>query len=192
MKTILALGNPGARYRDTRHNAAWWLADRLCVSWSFPPFVAEGRSASTEGAVAGEAVRIVKPLTYVNRSGAVVPELAARGERLEDLMVLVDDVSLEPGRFRLRARGSAGGHNGLLSIEAALGSSDYARLRIGVGRPHDPRIDLAAWVLAPMDDVAEEQVLLAFSDMESAVESWIAEGIETAMNRFNRAAAPAG
>ena len=105
-------------------------------------------------------------------------------------MVLVDDVSLEPGGFRLRARGSAGGHNGLASIEEALGTREYARLRIGVGRPHDSRIDLAEWVLAEMGDGEEESVLLAFGEMQDAIECWMTEGIESAMSRFNRAAEP--
>jgi PTH1 family peptidyl-tRNA hydrolase len=129
-------------------------------------------------------------LTYVNRSGRVVEKLRSEGLSSHHLLVLVDDVSLPPGAFRLRARGSAGGHNGLLSLEGTLGTREYARLRIGVGRPHDSRIDLAEWVLAPMSDAEEEQVLLAFGDMVSAVECWMAEGIETAMNRFNRIAAP--
>ncbi len=192
MKILLALGNPGARYRDTRHNAGWWLADRLCVSWSLPPFDPRDLVASSDGIVGEEAVRILKPLTYVNRSGSVLEELLAGAAlRVEDLMVLVDDVSLEPGRFRLRAQGSAGGHNGLASIETALGTREYARLRIGVGRPHDSRIDLAEWVLAPMGDADEESVLLAFGEMENALECWMAEGIEYTMSRFNRAAEPA-
>ncbi|MCZ6824693.1 MAG: aminoacyl-tRNA hydrolase [Gemmatimonadota bacterium] len=192
MKTLLALGNPGARYRDTRHNVGWWLADRLCVAWSLPAFRAARLAAATAGRVGDSPVRVVKPLTYVNRSGRVVEKLRSEGLHFPHLLVLVDDVSLPPGTFRLRARGSAGGHNGLLSIEGTLGTREYARLRIGVGRPHDSRIDLAEWVLAPMSDAEEEQLLLAFGDMVSAVECWMAEGIETAMNRFNRIAAPVG
>ncbi len=192
MKTLLALGNPGARYRDTRHNVGWWLADRLCVAWSLPAFRAVRLAAATAGRVGDSPVRVVKPLTYVNRSGRVVEKLRSEGLHFPHLLVLVDDVSLPPGTFRLRARGSAGGHNGLLSIEGTLGTREYARLRIGVGRPHDSRIDLAEWVLAPMSDAEEEQLLLAFGDMVSAVECWMAEGIETAMNRFNRIAAPVG
>ena len=192
MKTLLALGNPGARYRDTRHNVGWWLADRLCVAWSLPAFRAAGLAAATAGRVGDSSVRVVKPLTYVNRSGRVVEKLRSEGLSVPHLLVLVDDVSLPPGTFRLRARGSAGGHKGLLSIEGTLGTREYARLRIGVGRPDDSRIDLAEWVLAPMSDAEEEQVLLAFGDMVSAVECWMAEGIETAMNRFNRIAAPVG
>ncbi len=192
MKTLLALGNPGARYRDTRHNVGWWLADRLCVAWSLPAFRAAGLAAATAGRVGDSSVRVVKPLTYVNRSGRVVEKLRSEGLSVPHLLVLVDDVSLSPGTFRLRARGSAVGHKGLLSVEGTLGTREYARLRIGVGRSDDSRIDLAEWVLAPMSDAEEEQVLLAFGDMVSAVECWMAEGIETAMNRFNRIAAPVG
>ena len=189
MKILLALGNPGARYRDTRHNVGWWLADRLCVAWSLPAFQPHGRTATTEGQVGQAPVRILKPLTYVNRSGQVVEDLQAAGDfRIEDLLVLVDDVSLPPGSFRLRKRGSAGGHNGLLSLESALGTTEYSRLRIGVGSPHDSRIDLAAWVLAPPSDAAEESVLAEFGEMVEAVECWLSEGIEAAMNRFNRTA----
>jgi PTH1 family peptidyl-tRNA hydrolase len=192
LKTLLALGNPGARYRDTRHNVGWWLADRLCVAWSLPAFRAAGLAAAPAGRVGDSSARLVKPLTYVNRSGRVVEKLRSEGFSSPHILVLVDDSSLPPGTFRLRARGSAGGHNGLLSIEETLGTREYARLRIGVGRSHDSRIDLAEWVLAPMSDAEEEQVLLAFGDMVSAVECWMAEGIETAMNRFNRIAAPVG
>lgn len=187
MKLILALGNPGDRYRDTRHNVGWWLADRLVSAWSFPPFRDRGEVRASDGRAAGERVRIWKPARYMNRSGEVL-----RGAALpdgwspsEDLLVLVDDVALEPGDFRLRARGSAGGHRGLASVEGALGGREYARLRVGVGEPHDDRIDLADWVLSPMAAAQEERVLEAFGPMVDAVECWIAEGVETAMNRYN-------
>lgn len=186
MKAILALGNPGERYRDTRHNVAWWLADRLVRAWSFPPFRVESRAAATGGHLGGQRVELRKPLTYVNRSGQAIAPLRDRGVDPErDLLVLVDDVSLEPGRIRLRARGSPGGHNGLASVERAARTDAYARLRIGVGRPTDERIDLAEWVLSTMPAREEEQVLAAFDRAADAVECWVAEGIEAAMNRFN-------
>jgi PTH1 family peptidyl-tRNA hydrolase len=137
MKLILALGNPGDRYRDTRHNAGWWLADHLSTRWSLGAFRPAVREVVVDGRVAGVQVRIVKPLTYMNRSGRVLERhLANPGFRFEqDLLVLVDDAALPPGRFRLKGRGSAGGHNGLLSVEEALDSREYGRLRIGVGAP---------------------------------------------------------
>jgi PTH1 family peptidyl-tRNA hydrolase len=188
LKLILALGNPGDRYRDTRHNAGWWLADHLAVRWSFGAFSPAGAEASTDGRVDDAFVRIVKPLTYMNRSGRILarylddPDFRFQ----EDLLVLVDDASLSAGRFRLRGRGTAGGHNGLASVETALESREYGRLRIGVGGPHDVEIDLAAWVLAVPPAPEEEAVLEQFDRMALATERWIAEGIEPAMNAFNR------
>jgi PTH1 family peptidyl-tRNA hydrolase len=123
----------------------------------------------------------------MNRSGRVLPRLleAHAAAPAGDLLVLVDDVALPPGTFRLRARGSAGGHNGLASIEEALGSREYARLRIGVGSPGRSGVDLADWVLAA-PSAAEESALLERMDaMAEAVECWLAGGIEPAMNRFN-------
>lgn len=187
MKLILALGNPGERYRDTRHNAGWWLADHLAVRWSLTAFRAYGSEAAATGRAGNRPVRVLKPLTYMNLSGRVLerypegPEFRHR----EDLLVLVDDVALPPGSFRLRARGSAGGHNGLASIESTLGSREYGRLRIGVGSPSHPDIDLAAWVLAPPPPGEEEAVLERFDVMARAIEYWIAEGMEHAMNAFN-------
>lgn len=187
MKTILALGNPGDRYIDSRHNVGWWLADRLTRAWGFCGLAPSGRSAWTGGTVGGEAVEIHKPLTYMNLSGEAVTAIRARREldARSELLVLVDDVWLPPGRIRIRGRGSAGGHNGLASVEEALDSDRYGRLRIGVGRPRDERIDLAAWVLAPMPRAEEEAVLAAFPRAVEAVECWLRDGIEAAMNRFN-------
>ncbi|MFQ5689942.1 MAG: aminoacyl-tRNA hydrolase [Gemmatimonadota bacterium] len=188
MRAILALGNPGDRYRDTRHNAGWWLADRLVRVWSLPPFGRSGGAVRTGGTVRGEAVEVLKPLTYVNRSGEILEPLSRRAgwETRRDLLVLVDDIWLEPGVFRLRSRGSPGGHRGLASLESAAGTREYARLRIGVGRPPDARIDLAAWVLSAMPPAEEDRVLDAFPPAVEAVECWLEEGIEAAMDRFNR------
>ena len=124
MKLLIALGNPGEKYRDTRHNAGWWLADHLVVRWSLDPFRRAGPVAESQGGVAGKDVLLVKPLTYMNRSGRALRRYREHEDFVpaRDLLILVDDVDLEPGRFRLRASGSAGGHNGLLSIESALRS----------------------------------------------------------------------
>lgn len=187
MKAILAVGNPGTRYRDTRHNVGWWFADHLIRRWNLPALRPDGASAWTQGTVRDATIRIVRPLTYVNRSGLVVtPLLETAGfGAASDLLVLVDDVSLPAGRFRFRGRGSAGGHNGLRSIEDAVGGPDYGRLRIGVGERPDPDIDLADWVLSPMSAVEEEEVLALFGRMADGVECWIGDGMVEAMNRYN-------
>ena len=188
MKAILALGNPGPRYRDTRHNVGWWLADRLRSAWNLPGFAADAKAERTSGRLGEERVEVVKPLTYVNRSGEVAGALVRRRglDPGSDLLVLVDDVWLEPGTIRLRARGSPGGHRGLASVEEALGTDTYGRLRLGVGRPEDDRVELASWVLAPLPAAQEEAVLAAFPRAVEAVECWIERGVEAAMNRFNR------
>jgi PTH1 family peptidyl-tRNA hydrolase len=132
-------------------------------------------------------IRLIKPTTYMNRSGAALAPLRAFAgfDPAQDLLVLVDDVALPTGRFRLRGAGSAGGHNGLKSVEGALMRQDYARLRIGVGPlPLDGQ-DLADFVLD--DFTGEEWELLSnlLDPMAEAVECWLADGIEPAMNRFN-------
>ncbi|MXW55126.1 MAG: aminoacyl-tRNA hydrolase [Gemmatimonadales bacterium] len=187
MRLLLALGNPGAKYRDTRHNIGWWLADRLARRWGGGPFRVDGPTAWTTGAGQPE-VEIHKPLAYMNRSGEALTALLDRGrfDPAADMLVLVDDIALPAGRFRVRARGSPGGHNGLASISASLGSDEYARLRLGVGRPRDERIDLAAWVLSRMPRAEEEEALGAFPRAAEAVEYWLDHGSEAAMNRFNR------
>lgn len=186
MRLILALGNPGDRYRDTRHNAGWWLADRLARAWGGGAFVPGGRTAWTSCEVGDGLVEIHKPLTYMNRSGRAVEGLVEKRDLdpTSDLLVLVDDVWLEPGRIRVRRKGSPGGHNGLRSLSRAIGD-EYARIRIGVGKPHDDRIDLAEWVLARMPRAEEEETLAAFPRAAEAVELWLEDGVEAAMNRFN-------
>lgn len=140
------------------------------------------------GTVRRRAVELLKPQTFMNRSGAALAPLKARAgfDPATDLLVLVDEAALPLGRFRLRARGSPGGHNGLKSIEGSLRSSDYARLRIGVGPVPEGYDDLADYVLDRFEpsEMAELEALL--DPMAEAVECWLTDGIDTAMNRYNR------
>jgi PTH1 family peptidyl-tRNA hydrolase len=182
----VGLGNPGQEYEDTRHNAGFLLADHIARRWGLGSFRRGDRARVAEGQWQGESVQLLKPQTYMNRSGgALSPFLFDTFDPATDLLVLVDDVALPAGRFRLRGAGSAGGHNGLKSIEATLQRQDYARLRIGVG-PQPTGEDLADYVLAPFTREERDAIDELLDPMADAAECWLTEGIERAMTRFNR------
>ena len=187
MKFVVGLGNPGPEYDATRHNVGWWVVDRLAYDWDFGPFRRDGKAWVSEGTVGDAEVRLVKPATYMNRSGLAMRTLRETEsfDPARDLLVVVDDAALDVGRVRFRPEGGAGGHNGLKSISGSLQSNEYARLRIGVGRKPDGE-DLSDWVLSPMPAEHEEEIVALLPELTEAVEVWVAEGTETAMNRFNR------
>jgi len=190
VKLIVGLGNPGRRYEETRHNVGWWALDHLADVWHFEGWRADGDALMVEGRVAEERVRLVKPQTYMNLSGVALRPYLRRLEwsGLQDLLVVVDEVAIPLGTFRLRATGSAGGHNGLKSIEATLGTRDYARLRIGIA-PLDPARqvgDLADFVLDPFEAAEQKVVRDLLPRIGDAVECWAREGIQPAMNAYNR------
>jgi PTH1 family peptidyl-tRNA hydrolase len=164
------------------------LADGVAERWGLPAFRRAGPARVTTGVLEEAPVVIVKPHTYMNLSGAALrPLLAEPGfEPARDLLVLVDDAAIPLGTFRVRARGSAGGHNGLKSVEATLQTREYARLRIGVGPVPEDVGDLSDYVLAPFapDELAALESLLPV--MTDAVSSWVRDGIDATMQRFNR------
>ncbi len=162
------------------------LADHLAARWGLGKFRRGDRARITDGRWQDVPVQLLKPQNYMNRSGSALGAiLEGRFDPSTDLLVLVDDVALAAGRFRLRGAGSAGGHNGLKSIEGALQRQDYARLRIGVG-PQPADQDLADYVLAPFEPQERDLVDSLMEPMSEAVESWLTEGIERAMTRFNK------
>ena len=175
MRAVVGLGNPGPEYAATRHNAGFWLADALVARWGFPPFRRGERARVTEGEVDGVPVRVLKPTTYMNSSGAALASLRADPafDPARDLLVLVDDFAIPTGTFRLRGEGSAGGHNGLKSIESALLSQQYARLRIGVGPLPEGVSDWSEYVLAPFTPEQREQVEALMPQMIDEVEKWL-------------------
>jgi len=184
VKAIVGLGNPGAQYKGTRHNVGFAVLDELARRASV-----EFESAPADALIArwrrtDEPVLLVKPLTYMNLSGQAVGELS-RYFKIEpvDLLIVVDEVQLPLGRLRARARGSAGGHNGLKSVIAHLGDN-YGRLRLGVGRG-DSRRDLADHVLARFDkdEAADAERMIARA--ADAAETFITSGIAAVMNQFN-------
>ncbi len=176
---MVGLGNPGPEYAATRHNAGFWLADALVARWGLPPFRRGERARSTEGVVDGVPVRVLKPTTSMNRSGAALASLRADPgfNPATDLLILVDDFQIPCGTFRLRAEGSAGGHNGLKSIEGALQSQAYARLRIGVGPLPEGGGDWAEYVLAPFTPEQHEQVEALMPALVDVATKWLREGI---------------
>ena len=187
MKVVVGLGNPGPEYDDTRHNVGWWLLDRAAYEWGFPPFEKGDQTLATGGSLGSQSVRLLKPTTYMNRSGAALAPLRffTDFDVAEDLLVVVDDAALDVGRVRFRAGGSPGGHRGLESVSGALDTRGFSRLRIGVGQSPGG-IDLSDWVLAPMSAEDEEEVLGLLPHLVQGVRLWIEEGIDAAMNRFNR------
>lgn len=189
MKLVVGLGNPGPKYHGTRHNIGFAVVDELArrAGVRFESAPVDAVVAKIHGAAGGDSVLLAKPMTFMNRSGEAVGALL-RYFRVDpaDVLVIVDEIQLPLARLRARARGSAGGHNGLKSIEAHLGA-DYARLRVGVGRG-EARRDLADHVLARFnrDEAAEvEAMTMRAAD---AAETFVAEGIRAMMNRFNAAA----
>jgi PTH1 family peptidyl-tRNA hydrolase len=190
MKVILGLGNPGAKYVDTRHNVGWWVVDHLATTWGFDGWRKDGEALTSSGAVGATKVRLVKPQTFMNLSGAVLKPWLRRPfwAAAADLMVVSDEVQLPVGAFRFRAKGSAGGHNGLKSIEQALGSQEYARLRIGVG-PNDPQRgigDLADYVLGDFGKQEAADVRALLPTFDEALRRWAADGVLAVMNAYNR------
>lgn len=171
----------------TRHNAGFILADFAVKEWGFPRFRREKDAEVSRGTLGGQPVVVIKPQTYMNRSGLALRPLLALPDFApeRDLIVLVDDVAIPLGTIRLRARGSSGGHHGLDSIEEVLGSQSYARLRIGTGPP-PPGVDLATFDLEEFTPAERKRLLDIMPWMLEALTCWVNEGIETAMNRYNR------
>ena len=181
---MVGLGNPGERYRRTRHNAGFMALDVLAARTGAAGRVLDDAWVA-EAALGGATALLVKPLSFMNGSGGPVARvLAARGGSPADLVVLVDDLALELGVIRVRERGSHGGHNGLRSLAETLGTEEFARVRIGVGRGELPE-DLAGYVLAEFPEEAVLVVQEAVGLAADAVVCLLDEGPAAAMNRFN-------
>ncbi len=192
MRLIVGLGNPGPEYAWTPHNLGFLVVDQLAERAGIRVERPEAKAYIGRGKLAGQEVLLAKPQTYMNVSGLAVRELLGRFEcDPAEMIVIYDDVALPWGMLRIRERGSAGGHNGLRSLIGALGTHEFARVRLGV-QPEDPPGDLAAYVLCPMDrgelEIAGEMV----AEAAEAVETILAEGAHRAMNRFNRRVPPPG
>jgi len=185
LKIVAGLGNPGPEYVFSRHNAGWLAVDHLANRFSCGTPRMQFSSMVWSFFREGEKVILLKPLTYMNLSGKAVGEAVAYlSAEWEDVLVVYDDVALPFGKLRLRAKGSAGGHKGLLSILGRAGGLEVPRLRIGVGAAPDQR-GIVSWVLGNFDKNEQKELPTLLDRTAEAVETWLSSGTEKAMNRVN-------
>ena len=185
MKMIVGLGNPGNEYAGTRHNVGWMLVDALAEHLGINEWRSREKGMVAEGRIGSEKILLVKPLTYMNNSGECVGPLM-RWYKLEpeDIMAAHDDMDIPMGTIRIRKKGSAGGHNGIKSLLSHIGSENFGRLRIGIGRPQ-PGWSVINHVLAKFNDQEQEKIGDAIKQLIPAVECMVLEGQDMAMNKFN-------
>lgn len=187
MKLIAGLGNPGREYAATRHNIGFMVIDRLARKLGVAVEKKKFKALYGQGQIGPEKVLLAKPQTYMNLSGEAVSALL-RWHKLgpSDLIVVFDDMDLPPGKLRIRQEGGAGGHKGMESIIWSLGTEAFPRLRIGVGKPENPNFDGAGYVLSRL---AEDDVKIFTEAVDlaaEAVQCIVSEGLERAMNEYNR------
>jgi PTH1 family peptidyl-tRNA hydrolase len=188
MKLIVGLGNPGKEYERTRHNVGWWVVDHLAEAWRVDGWRKDGDSLVADVRLGNTRVRLVKPRTFMNLSGSALRPYLRRPfwTPANDLLVVVDEVALPIGRYRFRAKGSAGGHNGLKSIEGAVGGQEYPRLRIGI-KPSDDRREignLSDFVLDQFGRSEAATIRDLLPILTDAIGLWAREGIVPVMNKY--------
>ncbi len=184
MKIIVGLGNPGPKYAETRHNIGFMIVNELARRHQIKVKGTLGPAIAGDGQISGEKVWLVQPTTFMNRSGEAVNFAVRRFDLdIKDLMVVYDDLDLPLGRVRLRSEGSAGGHNGIKSIIASLGTQDFPRLRFGIGRPEQQEV--VDYVLTRFARAEEPDLTDTIARACDAVELWIAQDLESAASRFN-------
>lgn len=187
MLAIVGLGNPGEKYEHTRHNVGYDVISIIAAKLNTPIKKLKFQGTIGETVYQGEKLALIKPQTFMNLSGLTVQE-AMNWYKLEpqNILILVDDIDLPFGQVRVRAKGGPGTHNGLRHIVQCTGSGDFPRIRVGVGAP-PPEWDLADWVLSKFQTEEERKIAYdAYMTAADAALCWAAEGIDTAMNRFNK------
>ena len=189
MFIIVGLGNPGREYENTRHNIGFRVIETLAEQERIPVLEKKHRALIGKGYIGGQKVILAKPLTYMNLSGECVRELVDyyKIDEKEDLLIISDDISLAPGQLRLRKKGSAGGHNGLKNIIAHLGHEEFKRLKMGVGEKPEGW-DLVDHVLGHFSKEDNKEIDKAVEEAADAVRMVLNDGIEAAMNHFNKKA----
>lgn len=185
MYIIVGLGNPGKQYENTRHNVGFCVIDILADRMGIHVDERKHKALCGRGVLEGQKVILAKPQTFMNLSGESVRAIADYYKaEPEDIIIVYDDVSLEPGQLRIRKKGSAGGHNGIKNIIAHLGTQEFPRVKTGVGEK-PPRMDLADYVLSRFSQGEKELMETAFRDAADAVAMIVGQGMDEAMNRFN-------
>lgn len=183
---IVGLGNPGEKYENTRHNVGFQVVDELAERQNAPVQKLKFKALTNLLTIAGEKVLVMKPVTYMNLSGeAVRPAADFYKIPPERILVISDDTALDPGKLRIRQKGSAGGHNGLKNIIQHLGTDQFPRVKVGVGEKPHPDYDMADWVLSKFVGEDLKTITAAIEKAGKAVECLIAEGPDKAMNKFN-------
>ena len=183
---VVGLGNPGAQYRHTRHNAGFAFIDYLCETYGVHADRARFSSLCGEAAVGEARVLLMRPQTMMNLSGKAVAEAAGFYHiPTENIIVVFDDVSLDVGRLRVRRKGTHGGHNGIRSIIECLGSDAFPRIKVGVGAPAHPEHEMVDWVIGNFTPAEKKVVSEAVGKAADAVECLIEKGVSEAQNKFN-------
>lgn len=183
MFLIVGLGNPGLQYENTRHNIGFKVIDNIAKEYNIQINRQKFKGVYGEGFINGEKVILLKPTTYMNLSGESIREVVDFYKlTCEDIVVIYDDISLDVGRLRIREKGSAGGHNGIKSIIAHLGTDVFPRIKVGVGQPN---VDLVNYVLGKFTDEEMEVLSESIDASTKAVSEIIKDDINTAMNKFN-------
>lgn len=183
---IVGLGNPGREYKANRHNVGFQIVDHLAARHGLAFTRQQHNAFIATGEIRGRAVILAKPQSYMNESGGPVGALFRFYKiELDHLLIIFDDLDLPIGTLRLRRSGGSGGHKGMKSIIARLGSENFPRLRVGIGRP-PARMDPADYVLQDFDDSQLPIIQAVYERAADAIEAWLVEGIELAMGRYNR------
>ena len=184
---IVGLGNVGKQYELTRHNAGFLAIDRIAEKYGAKIDRVKFHATVGECTIGGKRVLLMKPTTLMNRSGLAVGEAASFYKiPAENILVLHDEISFDPGMLRIRRKGSAGGHNGLKSLIASLGSDEFPRVKIGVGKKPNPEYDLADWVLGKMPEGDMKAMSSRFDDIAVAAEMIVKGDIDGAMAKFSK------
>lgn len=186
MKIIAGLGNPGRQYSETRHNVGFKVLEELARRYPIEKEQYKFTAIIGHTRIGTDRILLVKPLTYMNLSGrAVAPLVRFYKLPWQNLLVIYDDMDLEPGQIRIKPFGGSGGHRGMNSVMDSLGSKEFPRIRVGIGRPRDETVE---WVLGTCTGAERQVFEMVIQKAADAVECWVQQGIDKAMNQYNQKA----